>query len=127
MHPAALEVAESQATGETLRPQPTQSEEPPTQSPTQSNEAPTQSEEPPTQPPTQSDDPVERLLLVLQAGERSAGELRQALGIKHRPTFRENYLYPAMEQGLIEYTIPDKPASRLQRYRLTGKGLQRVE
>jgi ATP-dependent DNA helicase RecG len=63
-------------------------------------------------------------LILLQAGEQSARYLRQALSIKHRPTFRENYLNPAMLQGLIEYTIPDKPSSRLQNYRLTDKGRQ---
>jgi hypothetical protein len=44
------------------------------------------------------------------------------LGLKHRPTFRENYLRPALAQGLIEPTIPEKPNSRLQKYRLTAKG-----
>jgi predicted transcriptional regulator len=27
-----------------------------------------------------------------------------------------------MKAGLIEYTIPEKPNSRLQKYRLTNKG-----
>ena len=54
-------------------------------------------------------------------------DLRQALGIKHRPTFRKSYLHPAMERGLIEYTIPDKPRSRLQQYRLTGLGRRLLE
>ena len=45
-----------------------------------------------------------------------------ALELKHRPTFRENYLHPALERGFIEYTISDKPNSRLQKYRLTKKG-----
>jgi ATP-dependent DNA helicase RecG len=52
----------------------------------------------------------------------SAGELRFALRIKHRPTFRANYLHPALVAGLIEYTLPDKPNSRLQKYRLTPTG-----
>ncbi|MDA8124123.1 MAG: DUF4062 domain-containing protein [Deltaproteobacteria bacterium] len=79
-------------------------------------------EESPTQSPTQSNDPVERLLLVLQEGERTARELRQAIKIKHRYTFRSNYLHPALVQGLIEMTIPEKPGSRLQKYRLTDQG-----
>ncbi len=76
----------------------------------------------PTQSPTQSSDPVERLLRVLEHGERSSGDLREAVGIKHRPTFRDNCLHPALSARLIEYTIPHKPNSRLQKYRLTNKG-----
>jgi ATP-dependent DNA helicase RecG len=72
-----------------------------------------------TQSATQSGDPVYRLLRELQNGELSSGQLRKALGIKHRPTFRQNYLHPALESGLIEYTIPEKPQSRLQKYRLS--------
>ncbi len=85
---------------------------------------PTQS---PTQLPTQSDDPVHRLLALLQKGELSSGQLREAMGIKHRPTFRQNYLHPALEAGFIEYTIPDKPNSRLQKYRLTSAGRAALE
>jgi hypothetical protein len=44
------------------------------------------------------------------------------LKLSHRPTFRANYLNPALTTGLIERTIPDKPNSRLQKYRLTAKG-----
>jgi ATP-dependent DNA helicase RecG len=76
----------------------------------------------PTQSGVQSANPVDRLLFVLKQGEMSSMKLRLALGIKHRPTFRENYLHPALDAGLIELTIPEKPNSRLQKYRLTGKG-----
>jgi hypothetical protein len=61
-------------------------------------------------------------LLLLQDGEKSSGELRSILNIKHRPTFRDNYLHPALDSELIEMTIPEKPSSRLQKYRLTPKG-----
>lgn len=73
---------------------------------------------------TQSIDTVGRLSAILQRGELSAGELRSALRIKHWPTFRANYLYPALDAGLIEYTFPDKPNSCLQKYRLMEKGRQ---
>lgn len=32
------------------------------------------------------------------------------------------YLSPTLEQGLVEMTVPDKPNSRLQKYRLTARG-----
>jgi ATP-dependent DNA helicase RecG len=32
-----------------------------------------------------------------------------------------------MGQGLIEYALPDKPNSRLQKYRLTEKGKRRFQ
>jgi predicted transcriptional regulator len=44
------------------------------------------------------------------------------LNIKHRPTFRDNYLHPALNSELIEMTIPEKPTSNKQKYRLTAKG-----
>ena len=48
--------------------------------------------------------------------------LQLALGLSDRKSFRERYLKPALDGGLIEMTIPDKPNSRLQKYRLTDKG-----
>ena len=44
------------------------------------------------------------------------------VGVKHKPTFLYNYLQPAVETGLIELTIPDKPTSSKQKYKLTEKG-----
>lgn len=65
-------------------------------------------------------DQVKALLRVLRSGPLSALECMNALGLSHRPTFRKNYLHPALEAGLIERTIPEKPNSRLQRYRVVG-------
>ncbi len=58
-----------------------------------------------------------RLLSVMGNDALSASELMQRLGLSHRPTFRKNYLNPALEQNLIERTIPDKPNSKNQKYR----------
>jgi hypothetical protein len=44
------------------------------------------------------------------------------LGLRDEKHFRENYQQAGIAAGLIERTIPDKPNSRLQRYRLTAKG-----
>lgn len=76
----------------------------------------------PTQLPTRQEDPVMRLLSALANGEKSPGSLRTILNIKHRQTFRDNYMHPALEEGLIEMTIPEKPSSSKQKYRLTEKG-----
>lgn len=78
-----------------------------------------QSTDPVADQVTQSSDPVENLLAVLGDREMSIGELMQELGLEHRTNFRRNYLDPALEQGLIERTVPDKPTSSKQRYRKT--------
>jgi len=64
---------------------------------------------------------VERLLEVLK-GEKTREELQSAIGLQDRKSFRERYLKPALAEGWIEMTIPGKPNSRLQKYRLTDRG-----
>lgn len=60
---------------------------------------------------------VSKLLEVMGTEPLSTTELMNLVEIKHRPTFRENYLLPAIELGYIEMTIPDKPRSSKQKYR----------
>lgn len=62
--------------------------------------------------------PIQKLIEVLGKEELSTVELMARLKLSHRPTFRKNYLIPALEQGIIEMTIPDKPNSRNQKYKL---------
>jgi DNA-binding XRE family transcriptional regulator len=64
---------------------------------------------------------VKRLLTVI-GGEMTRDGLLHALGLSDRKSFRKIYLEPAIKQGLVEMTIPDKPKSILQKYRLTEKG-----
>ncbi|MFH1738955.1 MAG: Fic family protein [bacterium] len=67
-------------------------------------------------------DQVVRLLDGLRNGEAGATDLMARLSLSHRPTFRRNYLEPAIAAGLIERTQPVSPRSPTQRYRLTEKG-----
>ena len=69
----------------------------------------------------QATEQVEGLVSVL-SGEMSGKELQDALSLQHREHFRLKYLLPALEAGLVEMTIPDKPRSSKQRYRLTDMG-----
>lgn len=60
-------------------------------------------------------DQVQSLISAMKQEEYTLAEL---IELTHRATFQKNYLKPAMEAGLIERTIPDKPKSPKQRYRL---------
>ena len=66
----------------------------------------------------QASDHVQRLILAMKQEDYTLAELMQLVGLTHRATFQKNYLNPAIEAGLIERTIPDKPKSPKQRYRL---------
>ena len=54
----------------------------------------------------------------------SRDELQEALGLSHRGHFYTEYLNPAINDEVVELTIPDKPKSSKQKYRLTHKGLK---
>ena len=54
--------------------------------------------------------------------EITSHELLRRLGLRHKPTFRKNYLNPALAAGALEMTEPDSPRSPTQRYRLTEAG-----
>ncbi len=67
---------------------------------------------------------VARLLAAL-TGDLDRSALQQALGLADRKSFAERHLQPALKAGLITLTIPGKPNSRLQKYRLTDLGRRR--
>lgn len=67
-------------------------------------------------------DQVRSLLKVLGVNELGAMELMKRLALSHRPTFRQSYLHPALEAGLVERTDPASPSSPRQKYRLTEAG-----
>lgn len=59
---------------------------------------------------------MQKLLSVMGEQPLSALEMMERLGLTHRPTFRKNYLKPALNAGMIAMTIPEKPNSRNQKY-----------
>jgi len=66
----------------------------------------------------QASDQVKRLIEKMEHKEYSLSELMSLLDLSHRATFQKNYLNPALEAGLIERTLPDKPKSPKQKYKL---------
>ena len=52
----------------------------------------------------------------------SKEQIMKVLGLSDPKNFRLNYLQPALAAGLLEMTIPDKPTSKNQKYRVTKKG-----
>ncbi len=71
----------------------------------------------------QVSDQVKSLLKAYGSdGELTSDELLRRLGLRHKPTFRKNYLNPALAAGTLEMTEPDSPRSPTQRYRLTEAG-----
>ena len=54
--------------------------------------------------------------------EAKIGDLMKVLSWTNRTKFRNQVLNPLLEKGFIEMTIPDKPKSSNQKYRLTNRG-----
>ena len=63
-------------------------------------------------------DQVATLFAALKESPKTAAELMAELGLSHHPTFRKNYLLPAMDAGLVEMTRTESPTAKNQKYRL---------
>ncbi len=60
---------------------------------------------------------VQKLLNVMEnEPAMNTKELMTKLGLKSRASFKNNYLNPALKNGLIKMTNPDKPTSKNQAY-----------
>lgn len=55
---------------------------------------------------------------------RFISEMLALLSWQNRTKFRRKFVYPLIEKGLLEMTIPDKPNSRLQKYIITQAGIE---
>ncbi|MBU0912865.1 MAG: hypothetical protein KKF22_10040, partial [Gammaproteobacteria bacterium] len=61
-------------------------------------------------------------LIFSFSGVLSRMEIQVLLDLKDAEYVRQRYLIPALKQGFIEMTIPDRPSSKFQKYRLTKLG-----
>ena len=67
-----------------------------------------------------------RVLALLGRGSLSRSEISKALGHRSVSGGFKKAIQSLMTKGLIEYAIPEKPNSRLQKYRLTERGRARL-
>lgn len=70
---------------------------------------------------------VSQMLLIIaksDRGELGIATLMESAKKTSKRQYRRDILVPALESRLIERTIPDKPTSRYQKYRLTDKALK---
>ena len=60
---------------------------------------------------------INKLLNVMEYNiPVTTNEIMDKLGIKSKETLRSTYLDPAIKEGVIALTIPDKPTSKNQMY-----------
>jgi len=61
-------------------------------------------------------------MAALSSRPLSAADLISALGLTSKTGSFKRVIKALLDSAHIEYTTPDKPQSRLQKYRLTEKG-----
>ena len=74
------------------------------------------------QPELRGGDLKLKVINLLADGPMSRSELSQKLGQKKPSGQLYNVIRYLLDNQMIEYTLPDKPTSRYQKYRLTDKG-----
>lgn len=65
---------------------------------------------------------IVQLINVIGEDWLTSYDIRDIMSFKSKTTFRQNYLNPAINAGLITLENPDKPNAPNQRYGLTLKG-----
>lgn len=83
--------------------------------------------QPEWRPESQPESLDRRVLALLRSQALGKSEISALLGQKEVSGQLNKVIRALMGRGLIEYTLPDKPRSRLQKYRLTEKGKKELE
>ena len=68
-------------------------------------------------------DNIKKLVITICEQQASVKQIMEGLQLKHRPTFIENYLNPAISDGFVKPLYPNSPRHPRQKYLLTVKGL----
>jgi ATP-dependent DNA helicase RecG len=76
-----------------------------------------------TKPESQPESLENRVLHILVTKPASKAEISAQLGQKEVSGHLNKVVRDLLTDKTIEYTLPDKPNSRLQKYRLTERGL----
>lgn len=83
--------------------------------------------QPESQPEWQPESLEVRVLCLLESGPMAKAELSKSLGQKEVSGQLNKIIRLLLADQTIEHTIPEKPQSRLQKYRLTEKGRTALE
>ena len=63
------------------------------------------------------------MIKVIGNNDLTVREMLSLIGMKHRETFVNNYLNPAIKDGFVRLLYPESPRHPRQKYLLTAKGL----
>ena len=89
-------------------------------------ESPSHQVESPSHQVGRFDESALEVLTAVSERDMSRSELLTGLGLANETRNARRHLNPLLEAGLIERTVPDRPNSRLQRYRITDAGRARL-
>ena len=79
----------------------------------------TSTEQVPEQLPVQVTEQVKILISAIAHEELTLKQLMERVGLKHRPTFIENYMTPAILNGFVRLLYPETPNHPRQKYCVT--------
>lgn len=73
---------------------------------------------------TPSSSLIAELVTVMPTGYYSVSQLMEICGKRNRKKFRENYILPALQNGMIERKYPETPNHPHQQYRLSERAIE---